>query len=265
MDNQETLRFYDSQARHYHKIRARPVQVYTDASERAALLPLVSEASDILDLGCGEGRLSSWMAREKQKQGGPFEVWGVDFSPEMVRYARQFAADLPVKFAVGDAMGLEFADNSFDLVVSCTSPNNFPSLDGALSEIHRVLRPGGLFFAVIINSRELARFARYVYLAPYFIREFFRKLRRDDGYIRVLYSRDELERLLAGRFEILELAGMRVLPDFVPVVPFNIWPPLFPATRAVLKAGENLDRKMERSAFFGPRARFHRVVARVVK
>ncbi|WOH48816.1 class I SAM-dependent methyltransferase [Bradyrhizobium sp. sBnM-33] len=261
-----TLQFYNEQARRYAELRARPIQVYTDAAERAALEPYALAASDILDLGCGEGRLTRWIAAMKRKHGGSFRVHGVDFSPEMIAQALRFNGDLPATYGVGDAMALEFPDGSFDLVASCTAPNNFPTLEGALSEIHRVLRPGGIFFATIINAEETARFARYVYYAPYFLWRGVKRLGGGaGGYHRVLYSRDELERLLAGRFETVELSGMRVVSDFVPEFPLNVWPPLFPIMRGILKFTRDLDRRLERHPHFGRHARFHLVVARAVK
>ncbi len=266
MADQETLRFYDAQARHYKAIRARPIQVYTDKLERAALERLVEASSDILDLGCGEGRLTRWVAKQKQMQGRPFSIWGADFSPQMVEFAKRFNKNLPASYKVGDAMALDFEDDAFDLVVSCTAPNNFPNIDTALGEIHRVLRPGGIFFATIINSDEAARFARYFYYAPYYIwKALQRSIMGEAGYHRILFSHDDLARLLAGRFDILELTGMRVIPDFVPEFPLNIWPPLFPLMQAIIEAGERIDRRLERGRYFSRHARFHHLVARAVK
>lgn len=266
MTSDETLRFYDDQARRYAGIRARPIQVYTDSAECDVLAPHVAAAGDILDLGCGEGRLTRWIASRKRAQGGAFHVHGADFSPAMIDHAIRSNGDLPASYSVGDAMALEFADDSFDLVASCTAPNNFPTLEVALCEIHRVLRPGGIFFATIINAQETARFARYAYYAPYYLWQWSKRLAGGpSGYHRVLYSREDLERLLADRFEIVELTGMRVVPDFVPEFPLNIWPPLFPVMRGILKATAGLDRRLERHPRMGRHARFHLVIARAVK
>lgn len=264
--NDETLRFYDEQSKGYSSIRARPIQIYTDRLEREAMAPLVARAHDILDLGCGEGRLTRWIAATKRAQGGQFSVHGADFSAGMVEMAQSANGDLPATYGVGDAMALPFADDSYDLIVSCTAPNNFPSLDGALDEIRRVLRPGGIFCATIINGEETARFARYLYYSPYYLAKLGQRLLRGtSGYHRVLFSRDELARLLESRFEIVELSGLRMIPDFVPEFPLNIWPPLFPVMNGIVRATEGLDRKLGRHHVAGRHARFHLVIARALK
>ncbi len=264
--NDETLRFYNEQAKGYSAIRARPIQVYTDRLEQEAMAPLVAEARDILDLGCGEGRLTRWIAATKRAQGGAFSVHGADFSPEMIVHAQAQNGDLPATYGVGDAMALPFEDNSYDLIVSCTAPNNFPSLDGALDEIRRVLRPGGIFCATIINGEETARFARYLYYSPYYLAKIAQRLVNGaSGYHRALFSREELAGLLCGRFEIMQLTGMRMVPDFVPEFPLNIWPPLFPVMNRLVRAMEGIDRRLSNHPRAGRHARFHLVIARAIK
>ncbi|MEM7302339.1 MAG: class I SAM-dependent methyltransferase [Pseudomonadota bacterium] len=262
MAENATLQFYDEQARRYEQLRARPVQLYTDEAERNALRPYVDSAHDILDLGCGEGRLTRWMAELKQRQAGDFQVHGADFSPEMIVHAKRLNGDLPASYSVGDAMGLEFQDNSFDLIVSCTAPNNFPSLEGALKEIHRVLKPNGVFVATIINAKEAGRFPRYLYYAPYYIWQLIKTVSgQSSGYHRVLFSHDELQRMVGENFTINELSGMRIIPDFIPEIPFNTWPRIYPFTKGLLSATSGLDRYLEKHSTFGKYARFHLVVA----
>jgi ubiquinone/menaquinone biosynthesis C-methylase UbiE len=77
-------------------------------------------------------------------------VVGVDLSPEMLAIARQRAleTDRDVDLREGDAHDLDFEDGSFDSVVSTFSLCNIPDTDQALSEMHRVLRPGGKLILV---------------------------------------------------------------------------------------------------------------------
>lgn len=72
-------------------------------------------------------------------------VTGIDLSPEMLDQARRRAADLgrEVDLQEGDAHELSFGDSAFDTVVCTLSLCNIPDVERALSEMHRVLRPGG--------------------------------------------------------------------------------------------------------------------------
>ena len=73
------------------------------------------------------------------------KVTGVDLSPEMLDIARRRAVDLDhdVDLREGDAHNLAFDDASFDTVVCTFSLCNIPDPHQALTEMRRVLRPGG--------------------------------------------------------------------------------------------------------------------------
>ncbi len=64
-------------------------------------------------------------------------------------------------------MSLPFADGSFDLITTGYGLRNVPHLDGALSEIRRVLKPGGRLFSLDFNrpSNGLVRWAYLTYLS----------------------------------------------------------------------------------------------------
>jgi SAM-dependent methyltransferase len=97
--------------------------------------------SDVLDLGCGEGATLGRLTARRELE----RVVGVDLLPE--RIARARAAWPSLEFHVADGAHLAFPDCSFDLVLAMTV---FSSVSGEtrlaiLSEIGRVLRPGGGF------------------------------------------------------------------------------------------------------------------------
>jgi demethylmenaquinone methyltransferase/2-methoxy-6-polyprenyl-1,4-benzoquinol methylase len=263
-DTNDTLNFYDKEAQKYPNIRARPLQCFTDALERSAILPYLQGSYCILDIGCGEGRLTRWMADETVAQGSM--VVGKDFSAGMVEVAKQQNTSLNAEYAVGDVMALEDADNSYDLVISSTAPNNFPDLKGALAEIHRVLKPNGVFIGIIINKDESARFARYAYYAPYYLwRGLKRILHGKSQYMNRLYSQDEIRALLAEGYDIIELRGMRSVADWMPEYPLNFWKPLRPLMQAFITATESLDARLSHDPVHGKRARFHLAIAQVRK
>ncbi len=99
----------------------------------------------VLDLACGPGTLSRPLAMEVAPDG---EVVGVDLAPGMVELAR--ALGIPnARFEVMDIEQLSFPDRSFDAAACGHGLQFVPDLSRALSEVHRVLRPGSRFAASV--------------------------------------------------------------------------------------------------------------------
>lgn len=99
----------------------------------------ISKGKRILDVGCGSGFLSAILANMG------FEVYAVDMSERMIAEAKEFANSngLEINFAVMDAERLEFADESFDYVISRNVTWNLPDPEKAYKEWLRVLKTGG--------------------------------------------------------------------------------------------------------------------------
>jgi SAM-dependent methyltransferase len=101
----------------------------------AAVLRVATPPERILDIGCGTGAGTLFLAREFPQA----RVRGVDISEEMIREAIAKVGLDPegrVAFKVGDASDLPYPDQSFDLVAQLNMPPFF-------EEMVRVLRPGG--------------------------------------------------------------------------------------------------------------------------
>ncbi|MDR9855793.1 8-oxo-dGTP diphosphatase MutT [Paenibacillus sp. VCA1] len=97
-----------------------------------------NDVHSVLEIGAGPGRDSLFF----KKHG--FDVTAVDLSEEMVRLCRQKGLSARVM----DFYHLEFADRSFDAVYAMNCLLHVPKaqLPGVLTEIKRVLKPGGLFY-----------------------------------------------------------------------------------------------------------------------
>lgn len=93
----------------------------------------------VLEIAVGTGRNLPFYPHDIQ-------LTGIDLSPAMLDIARDRASELghAVELLEADAHDLPFPDDAFDTVVCTFSLCNIPDERRAISEMHRVLRPGGL-------------------------------------------------------------------------------------------------------------------------
>lgn len=107
----------------------------------------------VLEVGGGPGELAS---RVQSELGA--DVVMVDVAPRMVQLAREKGLNA----VVGDVQELPFGDDSFDCAIAAWMLFHVPDLDRGLSELARVLRPGGRLVAVtnaqdhLFELREIA-------------------------------------------------------------------------------------------------------------
>lgn len=100
----------------------------------------------ILDMGCGNGQLTQRIAATGAS------VLGVDASEEMVAAARQRG----VIADVGDAEALPYASSIFDAVFSNAALHWVRDQDAMMTQVHRVLKPGGRFVAEMGGQGNIA-------------------------------------------------------------------------------------------------------------
>jgi ubiquinone/menaquinone biosynthesis C-methylase UbiE len=93
---------------------------------------------EVLEVAIGTGRNLAFYPKD-------LRLTGIEFSPEMLKLARQEADRLgrTVDLRLGDAQALELPDASFDTVVCTLSLCAIPDDRRAVAEMRRVLRPGG--------------------------------------------------------------------------------------------------------------------------
>jgi demethylmenaquinone methyltransferase/2-methoxy-6-polyprenyl-1,4-benzoquinol methylase len=116
---------------------------------RAADLAAVGPGSRALDVATGTGDLAVELARRVGPDG---EVVGSDFSEEMLALARRKAPAL--HFEWGNALELPYPDGRFDAATVGFGARNFSDLDRGLSEMARVVRPGGRVVVLEITTPQ---------------------------------------------------------------------------------------------------------------
>lgn len=124
-------------------------QLDAQARARYDLQPYISgfarfndgRGRDVLEIGVGTGTDHLQWAKA-----APRSLTGIDLSPRAIEQTRGRldAYGLDSRLEVADAEHLPFADNSFDIVYSWGVLHHSPNTPRAVSEVHRVLRPGGV-------------------------------------------------------------------------------------------------------------------------
>ncbi|HTA33391.1 MAG TPA: methyltransferase domain-containing protein [Solirubrobacteraceae bacterium] len=94
-----------------------------------------------LEVGCGRGGGSAFVFERFQ----PSSLTAVDLAGTAIERCRQSHGRPGLTFRTGDAQRLPFAADAFDAVINVESSHCYSDMPRFLGEVHRVLRPGGLF------------------------------------------------------------------------------------------------------------------------
>jgi len=103
----------------------------------------------LLNIGCAHGPDCLPFAYS-------FNLYGIDFSAEMIKLARRYARkfNFTVSLSLADANQLPYTDESFDWAISVATYHHLkgkPEQQAALAELRRVLKPGGEAFITVWN------------------------------------------------------------------------------------------------------------------
>ena len=131
----------------HHESVLRSHRWRTAANSAAYLVPLLGPGMDVLDVGCGPGTITVELARLTH----PGRTIGIDAADEVIEAAKALAASAStpsgVEFRTGDVMQLPFPDEYFDVVHAHQVMQHLPDPVGALQEMARVCKPGGIVAA----------------------------------------------------------------------------------------------------------------------
>jgi demethylmenaquinone methyltransferase/2-methoxy-6-polyprenyl-1,4-benzoquinol methylase len=153
---EQVAQMFDTISGNYDGLN-RVISFGIDVKWRKKVLKMVAAKNPqrILDIATGTGDLALLMA-----QTNATEIIGADISEGMMEVGRKKVTekhlDGRIKLVYGDSENLPFADNHFDAITVAFGVRNFETLEKGLSEILRVLKPGGIF--VILETSVPTKF-----------------------------------------------------------------------------------------------------------
>ena len=162
-----------------------------------------ASAIKVLDLGCGIGRHVVFCEELK------LDAYGVDLSQEAIDYAKGWLRELGVrrvdeKLQQGDARRLPWEDDFFDVSLSHGVFDSMPYkiAASAAEELHRVMRPKGLFYCDLISGDDSED-------SREFSGEEIVKTKHEEGTIQCYFNMAKVEKLFERFFVIEECQLIR--------------------------------------------------------
>jgi len=127
----------------HHESVLRSHRWRTAENSAAYLLPLLEPGMDLLDVGCGPGTITVDLAARV----APGTAVGIDSAEAAVDSALSLSPDIPVEFRVTDLMAEDLSERAFDVVHAHQVLQHVPDPIGALRQMGRLCKPGGIVAA----------------------------------------------------------------------------------------------------------------------
>lgn len=129
---------------------------YEDQADRMAIRKLLPKRMDkFADIGGGYGRLANEYLKRAHK------VIIFDYSKSELEQAKEIYGD-KVETRAGDIYKLPFKDGELDGLLMVRVTHHLKDMDKAMSELYRVLKPGGVAVIEVANKRTLPKMARFL-------------------------------------------------------------------------------------------------------
>jgi ubiquinone/menaquinone biosynthesis C-methylase UbiE len=117
-----------------------------------------TEGMRVLEIGCGRGVGT----RQIFRRFGARSVYAIDVDPDMIDKARRRLGDLPadrLTVELGDVTAIRAENQSFDAAFDFAIIHHVVKWQAAISEIRRVLKPGGRFYFLEVTSHALNKWS----------------------------------------------------------------------------------------------------------
>lgn len=131
----------------------KPTELYKESNNLVTLLRklrLINKKTDVLDIGCGVGRLEYALAKKVNL------IVGIDIAPSMVALAKKYINAKNVNFIIGNGRNLlDLKDKKFDLIFSIIAFQHMPRdiFKNYINESFQHLKKGGkIFFQIPVYS-----------------------------------------------------------------------------------------------------------------
>lgn len=153
---EQVAQMFDTISGNYDGLN-RVISFGVDVKWRKKVLALVAakKPQTILDIATGTGDLAILMTNTSATK-----IIGLDISDGMLEVGRKKIADKKlsdkIEMMLADSENMPFEDNAFDAITVAFGVRNFEHLEKGLSEILRVLKPGGIF--VILETSNPTKF-----------------------------------------------------------------------------------------------------------
>ena len=153
---EQVAQMFDAISGNYDGLN-RVISFGIDVKWRKKVLKIVSDTNpkNILDIATGTGDLAILMA-----QTSATKIVGLDISAGMLEVGKKKIADKKmsdkIEMIIGDSEEMPFNDSSFDAITVAFGVRNFENLEKGLTEILRVLKPGGKF--VVLETSNPTKF-----------------------------------------------------------------------------------------------------------
>jgi demethylmenaquinone methyltransferase / 2-methoxy-6-polyprenyl-1,4-benzoquinol methylase len=173
---EQVAHMFDTISGNYDRLN-RVISLGSDVSWRKKVIKMVgaTHPKKILDIATGTGDLAIMMASLN-----PEKIIGLDISVGMLDVGRQKISKQSlsekIEMVLGDSENIPYENDSFDAITVAFGIRNFESLEKGLSEILRVLKPGGIFVILETSVPEKFPFKQGYHLYTGYIMPFIGRL-----------------------------------------------------------------------------------------